>query len=1144
MANSSGTIETVVVELGNALKPLKDLLGPQIFSNLRCLSASLGVEVPPAISGDAALLGKLTAASTKAGELEPLIANLAAAIAADSTPNIIASGAALIAKVAELATSLADVGTALHAAANSLPPSQRTALQDLANTLVTRAMEFMAVSYLNTRLPTLTTALSMLGLVDIDPAPDVGLEINHAPTEPVPRRFYLDRVPQIAIHPDQYFQQLFKWGANDFDGVFLFEKAQALIERLGANAAIYQQPGQPPVLEAFVLSATVDTSVSPPGLKFELALPGAATFEDSVNFSDLWKGTVKVTANYEAGMEVNVRPPFVVNAIPPTGNVDLKLLLGIKAQNTDGTPVTLLAVAGGTRLQAKSIGGSVGVDAHLSTSGGEIKPEVQLEVEDGKLIVDFSQGDGLIQKLLAGVKLEAKFPLTATWNPKDGLRVTGDAGLEVFIPLHQNLAIVDLNGLYFSLGIGSDSALHIGLAAQVTAHLGPIVATLDRIGADAAISFPPNGSGRLGMADFHLDFVPPKGVGLALDAGVIKGGGFLSVDAAKGEYAGALELTFQDVIALKAIGIINTKLPDGSPGFALLILVTAEFVPIQLGFGFTLVGVGGLLGLNRRLDTEALRVGVRTGALNSVLFPQDIIANITRIISDIKDIFPLAVEHFVIGPMGKLGWGTPTLLSLEIGVIIDLPTPAIVIAGVLQASLPAEDLAILHLQVNFAGGIDFQKGLIWFDASLYDSHLLIYTLTGDMALRIGWGDQAIFILTVGGFHPSFSEIPPDLRNLRRLSISLLSGDNPRLTCATYFAITSNTVQNGSRVELYAEGCGLNIYGFLGYDLLVQFNPFHFIADLDAGLALRDGTDELMGIHVHGELSGPNPFRARGEASIDLFFFSISIDFDVTWGDDAAPQIEAEVDVQPLIEDALKDDRNWLATLPANTHQNVTLKKLELPPEQIVMNPFAVLSVSQKIVPLGFEINKFGNQKPKGTTRFDLTSGDSATEEVREEFAIANFQHLSDDEKLARKSFEQMRSGLRFSTGDSSQTGANVDKDVTYELSYVHRKRGLTIRAGLVRLFGSVFSMFSGAGAVTKNKFAVSRRIGGTPIAKVDVEEPEFRIVNGTDLTLHGEGLSAKSEAEAWQLHDELVAEDPSLQGRLQVMSSYELSEAA
>jgi len=249
-------------------------------------------------------------------------------------------------------------------------------------------------------------------------------------------------------------------------------------------------------------------------------------------------------------------------------------------------------------------------------------------------------------------------------------------------------------------------------------------------------------------------------------------------------------------------------------------------------------------------------------------------------------------------------------------------------------------------------------------------------------------------------------------------------------------------------------------------------------------------------------------------------------------------------VLPLIEAALKDDRNWLATLPANTHQNVTLKKLQLPPEQIVLNPFAVLSVSQKVVPLGLEINKFGNQKPKGTTRFELTFAEGTTEEVREEFAIANFQHLNDSEKLSSKSFDKMRSGLRFSVGDSSQTGANTAKDVTYELSYVHRKRGLTIRAGLVRLFGSVFSMFSGAGAVTKNKFAVSRRIGGTPIAKVDVKKPEFQVVNQSDLAMAGPGLSAKTSTEAWQLHDELVAANPSLSGRLQVMSTYELSDAA
>jgi hypothetical protein len=676
MPDASGTLETIALELAKALQPLEELLadGASIFTKL-------GEELPREISADANLLAKLNASATKVGSLDPLITALATAITNEDAIAIVTAGVPLLQTIADLITLLKQVGDALNTAANALPAADKARLQALAAELAVRMLEYVAVGYLDERMPTLTNSLDFLGIVDREPKPDEDLEVTNAPRDTIPRRFRLGEIPKLVVHPDQYLQQRFAWGDPAFDGSLLLAKTLLLLENLGVPVTIYETPGQPPVLEAYLFSVQADKSTSPPGLKAELSLPGNTTFDDTVDFSDLWKGTVHVEANYAAGVGVSLHPAFAVNAIPPSGNFDLKLLLGLKAQNTDGTPVTLLAVAGGTRLQAKSIGGSVGIDAHLSTSGGEIEPEVQLQVEDGKLIVDFSQGDGLIQKLLAGVKLEAKFPLTATWNPKDGLRVTGDAGLEVFIPLHQNLAIVDLNGLYFSLGIGSDSALHIGLAAQVTAHLGPIVATLDRIGADAAISFPPNGNGRLGMADFHLDFVPPKGVGLALDAGVIKGGGFLSVDTAKGEYAGALELTFQDVIALKAIGIINTKLPDGSPGFALLILVTAEFVPIQLGFGFTLVGVGGLLGLNRRLDTEALRVGVRTGALNSVLFPQDIIANITRIISDIKDIFPIATDHFVLGPMGKLGWGTPTLLSLEIGVIIDLPTPAIVIAA-------------------------------------------------------------------------------------------------------------------------------------------------------------------------------------------------------------------------------------------------------------------------------------------------------------------------------------------------------------------------------------------------------------------------------------------------------------------------------
>ena len=383
----------------------------------------------------------------------------------------------------------------------------------------------------------------------------------------------------------------------------------------------------------------------------------------------------------------------------------------------------------------------------------------------------------------------------------------------------------------------------------------------------AAFTFPPSNTGNLGPLNLDLGFKPPTGVGLSVDVGIIKGGGFLSIDVDKGEYVGAMELDFVGIVSLKAIAIINaTKMPDGSrKGFSLLIIITADFPPIQLGFGFTLNAVGGLLGLNRTVNIEALREGVRTNAIKSVLFPQDVIANITRIVSDLKQIFPPYNDHFVVGPMAGLGWGTPSIITLELGILIEIPVPRIAILGVLRAFLPTEDVALLNLQVNFLGVIDFENKYISFDASLFDSRLLIYTLTGDMAFRLSWGDNPMFILSVGGFHPAYHDAPQDLQHMTRLGISLLSGDNPRISVMSYFAVTSNTsAEFGARAELCAAAAGFNVYGFISYDVLFQFDPFKFIASFEAELALREGTSTIMGIHLSGQLSGTSPWNALGD----------------------------------------------------------------------------------------------------------------------------------------------------------------------------------------------------------------------------------------------------------------------------------------
>ncbi len=1132
MATSAGTLETAALELGRALMPLKELLGPDFF-------VTLGLPLPNAVAGDGALAAALSAARLKAADLPGRVTTLANAIGATDTTAIISAGVLLTTTVAELVAQLVTAGNALSAAASGLPQAEKDALQALGAALGPRVLEAMGVAYLDERLPSLTAAMAALGLVDIQPKAGPGMEVSHASRELVAPRLYLDRIPTLLQHPDQHFKSLFHWGEASFTGAELLTRIQGLLEGMGVPAAIYPGTGGRPVLEAFVFSAQADASVSPPGLGIDLALPGQATFDRTVNFSPLWKGTVRAHAQYAAGMRVDLRPPFTVSARPPSGSATVDLALGLKAERTAADPIVLLGVAGGTRLAARSLGGSLGLKATLDPGGGTVEPALQLRLDEGTLVIDFSQGDGFIQQLLSGVHLEAGFGLIADWSPSTGLRLQGQGGVEVFLPLHLDLAVLVVNGLYLSIGFGGAAPLSVGLATQLTSHIGPLVAVVDQMGVRADIRFAP-GSGRLGLADIDFAFLPPKGVGLSIDAGVVKGGGFLRLDFDKGEYFGALELTFSGVISLKAVGIINTKMPDGRPGFALLILITAEFTPIQLGFGFTLNGVGGLLGANRTASLEALKSGVRTGALSSVLFPQDVVGNITRIVSDLQAIFPIAQDHFLIGPMAKLGWGTPTLISLELGVILDIPTPRIIILGVLRCILPAKEAAILKLQVNFAGGIDFDRGLIWFDASLFDSSLLIYTLSGDMALRIGW-KEPLFVLSVGGFHPAFKEVPSDLTGMQRMTVALLSGNNPRLVAQTYFAVTSNTVQNGSRVELYAEACGFNIYGYLGYDLLVQFNPFHFIAEIAAGLALREGSHEIAGIHARCQLSGPTPWHAEGEATLTILFFDISVGFSETWGE-TGPAIEQELEnVLPLVKAALEDNRNWIAETPPNATQGVTLRKIEVAGDEVFLHPFGVLAVSQKVVPLGLAIDKFGLKKPQGDTLFELTSTDAGVEEVREEFALANFKQLNDSEKLSRKSFERLRSGLRFTPLNTNAHGHEIQKEVDYELSYVHRARGLSLKGGLIKLFTSLYNTLLGGTAAATHTNAVARRAAACAPAKVELRGPRFSVVSVDDLALHAPGLTAASEAEAMALHETVIAADPKLRGRLQVVAEHELA---
>jgi hypothetical protein len=1007
-----------------------------------------------------------------------------------------------------------------------------------ATKIAERLFNLLAERYLQ-RITGLKEGAQFVGLLNEQQFNAGSVDPNHPPFT-IPS-FDFGVISKWLSNPKQELIDLYQWGDPAFDGKPLLKAMQVLAGGFGLPS-LYDDPSTK--LDLFLFEITPKTDVNPKGLLITLRSELSTGTQQFTK--DNWKVEAKADATFHTDTSLLIQPDGTVTVTVPGGFPPVQGDLFVKwtGRKPAGSFV-ILGEAGASRIEVQEL--SVALTVSLSAGGGGTTGSFRAEAAANgcKVVIDTTKGDGFISKLLPIPKAEADFDLLMGVSSAAGFFFNGSSALEIQLPMHVGLGPVSLEGLTIGVKI-KGGQIPLTLGADIKGELGPLVAVVQNMGITATFTFPPNNTGNLGPLNLDLGFKPPTGVGLSVDVGIIKGGGFLSIDVDKGEYVGAMELDFVGIVSLKAIAIINTKMPDGSKGFSLLIIITADFPPIQLGFGFTLNAVGGLLGLNRTVNIEALREGVRTNAIKSVLFPQDVVANITRIVSDLKQIFPPYNDHFVVGPMAELGWGTPSIITLELGILIEIPVPRIAILGVLRAFLPTEDVALLNLQVNFLGVIDFENKYISFDASLFDSRLLIYTLTGDMAFRLSWGDNPMFILSVGGFHPAYHDAPQDLQHMTRLGISLLSGDNPRISVMSYFAVTSNTVQFGARAELYAAAAGFNVFGFIGYDVLFQFDPFKFIASFEAGLALREGTSTIMGIHLSGQLSGTSPWNARGDASIDILFFSISVGFNETWGDDSDKVEPPKEDILARLTVEINDNRNWRAEIPSGNNLHVSIRDLTLPPEQLVIHPMGVLTFSQRLVPLELDIAKFGNKLPKDAKRFEIKATDASvrTEKVTEEFAPANFFDKNDNEKLSSPSFERMTSGFKVTGAASLVMPSTELKSVDYELTYLHKEGGKRVRkkAGKYNMPKHVFKATTKASAAAVSSVSHARnRVSVNAPETVAVEQPQYAVANVSDMRLASPDLVASTYTEATQKYEALIARRPELKDQVQVLAHHELT---
>ncbi|MFB6838356.1 DUF6603 domain-containing protein [Streptomyces sp. NPDC056361] len=633
---------------------------------------------------------------------------------------------------------------------------------------------------------------------------------------------------------------------------------------------------------------------------------------------------------------------------------------------------------------------------------------VELGLADDQLLRLLAP-DGLVLKGGLGARIDAK-----------GLRLEGGGtGKGVALPLAKAPSGLRAPSLYLSSGDGG-----IRLAVSFRASLlGVADAAIDGVGLEVR----PSGGGYTAVP------VPPKGLGLTLALGPAKGGGFLGEH--DGEYRGALSLSL-GVVEVKAFGILRPRPPS------VLVALSAEFTPaIELGLAFTLNAVGGLLGVGRALDRAGLAEVVQQGHLDDLLFPADAAAAAPRILTTLGTVFPARAGSTVVGPMFRVGWGRPvSFVTADVGVVLELPSGVVGILGRLRVALPAPQAPVIDLRASVAGIVDAANGLVEINANLAGSRLLTASVEGGLALRAKSGQDATFILSAGGFHPRYTP-PADFRTPKRLTIPIADSPFLKVVFSGYFALTPGTVQAGAELSAVIGSRSTGVSGRLSFDALVRWEPsFGVMLDIGGSFALRVAGATLCSVGLNVHVDGPTPcWHVAGRASVSFLFFDVSFPFDEHWNCTGQAVAPAPPDVFRALEQALDDPRSWEPVLPEGARTMVSLRADGVAAGRL-LHPLGRLRFSQRTVPLGIQVVRFGPGRLPKPTAFDVAvtfpSGTGTVQPVTEDFARADFFDLTDDQKLTQPAFERFRSGAELTPPPTAGSATRTTVPVEYETKWL------------------------------------------------------------------------------------------------------------
>ena len=438
-------------------------------------------------------------------------------------------------------------------------------------------VDYLLVDWLLGHQPRWGYLLLALGVIRLEARPAAGGRPAY-----VRRVFAFEDFGAFFGDPLTFFKTSYRWGQSGFDGVRMLQSFQGFFDawewktreelldqqtltRFSAGAlnpndvsglnlklVLFEHSLDPATFGAGVgLYLLPETAAGKPG--FALLPYANGSFEEDIQISDAIALGFKGGLDMAGGLGVLVRPnkdieffSGLASGAPSAVSGNLSVLLKV---GTPGAPIVLIGRPDASRLEFGRISAEGGTRFH---SGGKFEVFSELALQDGKIVIKPApeEKDGFLAKLLPADGLQIKVDPVVGVSSTQGVYFSGSGGLEIAIPAHVQLGPIEIVSALLAVRF-KDGGVPVELAATINGDLAVLKATVENIGLSAKFTFPPDRKGNLGPVNLSLGFRPPNGVGLAVDAGVVKGGGYLYLDFDKGEYAGALELTFSGFLSLR-----------------------------------------------------------------------------------------------------------------------------------------------------------------------------------------------------------------------------------------------------------------------------------------------------------------------------------------------------------------------------------------------------------------------------------------------------------------------------------------------------------------------------------------------------------------------------------------------------------------